>query len=434
MRHRLEVAPAAATQQAPDRHVEVTPGPVEQRHVEARQRLPIGQSVARTHRRPRHRLAQTQPIERVLAEQLPRHALDALQHFVRAVGLAEAARAIGGFQLDDDALGGAAHVHRADVELPHRHRHAVQRDAGDRRLALRAIDHDVAWPSRDRPRRPAAASRRAASKRAPRQARHPRAPPARVRRRSAPRRSTTCVRRPARRHAPDRSAGPARRHRASHARDRAARADAPTPPAAARRGRTRDTPLQDRHRDRRCRPASAVVRRRAASPARWAAPVHRGAMPARQPVPLCRLPHQASRPAAQRRSPRWSVPRAARPPAHLSRHRAAAWPQATRADAPHRQARCSAARRGRDTPHPAGRTRPGQPPRAPQHSARACGRTIPRPRLKDRPVRSRNRWQPPCRPGWWWTASDRRSACRLPRGSLSPSTSRRDRRRATPDW
>ena len=54
--------------------------------------------------------------------------------------------------------------------------------------------------------------------------------------------------------------------------------------------------------------------------------------------------------------------------------------------------------------------------------------------LKDRRVRSQNRWQPPCHPGWWWTASDRRSDCRLPRGSLSPSTSRRDRRRATPDW
>ncbi len=54
----------------------------------------------------------------------------ALQHFVSTVGLAKAAHAVCGFQFDDDALRGAAHIHRADVELPHRHLHAVQGDAG----------------------------------------------------------------------------------------------------------------------------------------------------------------------------------------------------------------------------------------------------------------------------------------------------------------
>ena len=347
----------------------MTPGPIEQRHIETRQRLPVRQSIARTDRWPRHRLAQAQPIERVLVEQLPRHALDALQHFVRAVGLAEAVRAIGGFQLDDDAFGGAAHVHRADVELPHRHRHAVQRDAGDRRLTWRATDRDVDGRRATACHDQRLGRRRGVSKQAPRQARHPRGPPAPVRRRSTPRRSTTSVPHPVRRHAPDRSAGPARRHRASHERDHAARAGAPTPPAAAHRGRTRDTPLQGRHRDRRCRPASVVVRRHAASPARWATPAHRGAMPARRQVRLSRRPHRASRPAAQRRPPCWSVSRAARSPARLSQHRAAARTPASRANAPPRQARCSAVRRGRHRSHPACRTRPGQPPRVPQRSA-----------------------------------------------------------------
>ncbi len=54
--------------------------------------------------------------------------------------------------------------------------------------------------------------------------------------------------------------------------------------------------------------------------------------------------------------------------------------------------------------------------------------------LRDRCVRSRNRWQPPCHPDWWWTAPDRRSASRLPRGSPSPSTSRRGHRPAIPGW
>ncbi|MEJ0020084.1 MAG: hypothetical protein WDN25_26765 [Acetobacteraceae bacterium] len=89
-----------------------------------------------------HRLAQAQPVQRALAGQQPRHALEALPHVLGAVGLAEAARAVAGLQFHHDALGGAAHIHRADIELAHRHRHAVQRNTGDGG-AWRRTDRDL---------------------------------------------------------------------------------------------------------------------------------------------------------------------------------------------------------------------------------------------------------------------------------------------------
>ena len=79
---------------------------------------------------------------------LRRHAANAVQHVVSAVGLAEAARAVGAFQLDDNAFRGAAHIQGTDIELPHRHLHAVQGDAGDPsgcRREDRKIDLHIAF-------------------------------------------------------------------------------------------------------------------------------------------------------------------------------------------------------------------------------------------------------------------------------------------------
>ena len=166
------------------------------------------------------------------------------------------------------------------------------------------------------------------------------------------------------------------------------------------------------------------------------ATAHRDAMPSSTTGPNCvgRRTEHRDQPRSVR-SPRWSVPRAARPPAHLPRHRAAARLRATRAGrtAPPSQvfsgtpwARHVASSLSNSARPTASRSACAQRERAERRSL-AHG-------LRGRCVRSRNRWQPPCRPGWWWTASDRRSACRLPRGSPPPSPSRRGRRPAIPGW
>ena len=199
--------------------------------------------------------------------------------------------------------------------------------------------------------------------------------------------------------------------------------------------RTRDTPSQDGRRDRRCRQASAVVQRRAASPVRWAAPVA-----SRCNANSTTGPTVLSRRTKHRDQPRRVALRAGQCHApHVRRHTC---------HGIERQRGCKRHARAHSTAkpgvqrHAVGATRRIQPVelgpanrlalRSAQRES-AEGRSLAH-GLKDRRVRSQNRWQPPCHPGWWWTASDRRSACRLPRGSPSPSTSRRDRRRATPDW
>ena len=139
MRHSLEVVLAVATEHAPDRQVVVAPGPVEQRDIQSGKRRPVGETVARPDRRTRHRLAQPQPVERVLPDQFLRHPRAALQYLVGAVGFAECACSVAGYELDDDPFRRAAHVHRADIKLAHRHRNTVQYDACDGRAPGRRL-------------------------------------------------------------------------------------------------------------------------------------------------------------------------------------------------------------------------------------------------------------------------------------------------------
>ena len=128
----------------------------------------------------------------------------------------------------------------------------------------------------------------------------------------------------------------------------AARADAPTPPAAAHRGRTRDTRSPDRHRDRRYRPASVRRPTFAQHPQRVGRelPIEvQCQLDSRARLSRCRTKHRdqprsVALRAGQRR-------RAARPPARRHSIERLHGTPASRASAPLRQARCSAVRRER---------------------------------------------------------------------------------------